>query len=496
MSHCGRRVRAGVRALALAATAGALVAACAASPAAPVPAAPAPAVGDQGVDAKLVFAHYFPPYPISIDNAPADHDYYTTEYLAPGGSAGANAAFGGLLRDRPLPRPVSDSADWRLQDLETEVQQAISAGINGFSVDLLTAADDSTLWFSDVPTLLMRAAHTVDPNFKIMLMPDISGAPRTWSVERLVDQLASWASEPAAFRLSDGRLVVSPYMAENHSAAWWSEFTQLMWSAHGISVALAPVFTTYDNQAADFAPISYAMSIWGGRNPAFNPTSGFPLDTIADAHRRGVRWMQPVSVQDYRPRDGVFDEAANTENLRNTWTIAISGGADWVQLVTWNDYSEGTSFAPSAHHGNALLDISSYYLRWFKLGKPPAIDHDALYLTHRQQLVAAQPTPPQALRMSLRPGSTPARDNAAALAFLTAPGTVTVRTGDRVTQCALPAGLGVCTAPLPTSDSDITVGADLDRSGAVVLAAESPWPVRAHPPVQDLQYTATIGVTP
>lgn len=483
--------------LALAVATGVLVAACTATPTSPASttsAAAAPMPAD--ADSKLVFAHYFPPYPISIDNAPADRDYYTTEYLAPGGSGGANAAFGGLLRDRPLPRPVSDSADWREQDLQTEVRQAISAGIDGFSVDLLTASDDSTLWFADVPTLLMRAAHTVDPNFKIMLMPDMSGTPGTWSAERLAAQLAIWASEPAAFRLSDGRLVVSPYMAENHPAAWWSDFVQVMSNAHGISVALAPVLTTYDNHAADFAPISYTVSIWGGRNPAFNPTSGFPLDSIADAHRRGMRWMQPVSVQDYRPRDGVFDEAANTENLRNTWTIAISGGADWVQLVTWNDYSEGTSFAPSAYHGTALLDISSYYLRWFKSGRAPAIDRDALYLTHRQQLVAAQPTLAQSVRMSLRPGSTPARDEVEALAFLTAPGTVNVRIGDRTTRCTLPAGVGVCTVPLTAQASDVTVGAELNRSGSVVSRAESPWPVLAHPPVQDLQYTATIGETP
>ncbi len=491
LSRIACRTRTAIVTLLTVAAAGTLLAACT-----PSPTSPTPSPSSQGADSKLVFAHYFPPYPISIDNAAADHDYYTAEYLPPGGISGANAAFGGLLRDRPVPRPVSDSPNWRSLDLETEVRQAIAAGIDGFSVDLLTASDDSTLWHADVPTLLMRAAYTVDPKFKIMLMPDMSGTIGTWNAPRLAAQLASWASEPAAYRLADGRLVVSPYMAENQSAAWWSDLIQVMSGTHGISVALAPVFTVYDKYAADFAPISYAMSIWGGRNPAFNPTTGFPLEAIADARRRGVRWMQPVSVQDYRPRDGVFDEAGNTENLRNTWMIAISGGADWVQLVTWNDHSEGTSFAPSTHHGTALLDISSYYLRWFKSGQPPVIDRDALYLTHRRQLVATPPTHPQTTRMTLRPGSTPARDNAEALVFLTAPGTVTVRAGGRIARCALPTGVGVCTVPLPTRDTDLAVSAYLDRSGVIVSAADSPWPVLAQPPVQDLQYTATIGVTP
>jgi len=29
--------------------------------------------------------------------------------------------------------------------------------------------------------------------------------------------------------------------------------------------------------------------------------------------------MQPISLQDERPNQGVFDEAENTINLRNTW---------------------------------------------------------------------------------------------------------------------------------------------------------------------------------
>lgn len=48
---------------------------------------------------------------------------------------------------------------------------------------------------------------------------------------------------------------------------------------------------------------------------------------------------------------GVYDEANNSENLRLTWQQAIDGGADWGQLVTWNDYAEGTQFAPSVHSG-------------------------------------------------------------------------------------------------------------------------------------------------
>jgi hypothetical protein len=45
--------------------------------------------------AKKVFAHYFTPYPISLDDKAADADYYTRNYLTPGGEGGKHAAYGG-----------------------------------------------------------------------------------------------------------------------------------------------------------------------------------------------------------------------------------------------------------------------------------------------------------------------------------------------------------------------------------------------------------------
>lgn len=50
-----------------------------------------------------VFAHYFTPYPISLNNKAGADDYYTKNYLNPAGESGKHAAYGGLLRDRPFP---------------------------------------------------------------------------------------------------------------------------------------------------------------------------------------------------------------------------------------------------------------------------------------------------------------------------------------------------------------------------------------------------------
>ncbi len=93
------------------------------------------AITDSG---PKVFAHYFPPYPISLDNAPSDKDYYSTDYLKVNGEGGKYAAVGGLLRDRPLGRAPLSNSNFRLADMRTEVRQAKAAGIDGFTLNIMS----------------------------------------------------------------------------------------------------------------------------------------------------------------------------------------------------------------------------------------------------------------------------------------------------------------------------------------------------------------------
>ena len=87
---------------------------------------------------KKVFGFYYPPFPISIENANPSNDYWH-RWLSPTGGNGEYAAIGGLMRDRPLPRPPL-SGNFRQLDFETEVRRAIAAGIDGFVYEALVVA--------------------------------------------------------------------------------------------------------------------------------------------------------------------------------------------------------------------------------------------------------------------------------------------------------------------------------------------------------------------
>jgi hypothetical protein len=254
-----------------------------------------------------------------------------------------------------------------------------------------------------------------------------------------------------------------------------------MKNQYDIDIAFVPCLLDYAAHVDEFAPISYGIGNWGFRSPAANSNL---LPRMADAHSRGKLWMQPVSLQDQRPYDGIYDEANNSENLRLTWNSSITGGADWVQMMTWNDYSEHTEFSPSTHTGWSPLDISSYYITKYKTGSAPAIQRDVLYVSHRRQPHAAQPTGGQSELMSLRAGSSPARDTVEVLSFLQAESVVTVNVGSQTHTYTAPAGVSARTYPLQTG----TVSARASRSSVEVAQVTSPFTVQSALPVQDLQY--------
>ncbi|MEU5146609.1 MULTISPECIES: glycoside hydrolase family 71 protein [Streptomyces] len=433
---------------------------------------------------KLVFAHYFTPYPLSLDNAAADNDYYTRNYLNPDGESGKHGRYGGLLRDRPLP-VTPKSGDWEYANLQQEVRTARAAGIDGFTLDLLSLSGKN--W--DRSNLLMAAARSVDPSFKIMLMPDMTSL-KTDDPRVLAGAIATLADASAAHRLPDGRLVVSPFKAEAKNVAWWTEVISILKTDHGIRTAFVPLFLDFGAHSGDFAPISHGFSEWGSRSYVGQESS---TRDVQRAHGMGKIWMQPVSVQDARPNQGIYDEAGNTATLRATWTRAIEDGADWVQLTTWNDYSEGSQFAPSLHNGHAYLDLTSYYLTRFKTGGWPKIVRDTLYLSARTQFADADPTGDQSLVMSLRKGSAPARDTVEVLSFLTEAASVRTTVGTAQGGHDAPAGIHAKLLPLKPGTS----AAHVVRDGKASAKVDLPFRVDHTVEVQDLQYyAATSGREP
>ncbi|MCW2804810.1 MAG: hypothetical protein JWN06_3027 [Propionibacteriaceae bacterium] len=435
-------------------------------------------VAASNTSSKKVFAHYFPPYPVSLDNKPAAQDYYTRNYLSPTGERGKHAKVGGLLRDRPRPRaPLT--GDWLIADLTAEIRQASDAGIDGFTVNIMSLSGRN--W--DITVGLMKAAKLSGRNFKIIPNLDANSGAARASTATIAKKLAELYRYPAAYKVNASQYMLSSFKAEGKSVAWWKELNRVLASQYGVKVALnAILLNSSDANLRRFAPISYSLGDWGTRNPVGVYARS---NRAAKAHSLGKKWMAGVGVQDVRPNQRKYAEARNMETLRATWNKAIAEKSDFVQLVTWNDYSEGTSFAPSVAHGETFLDVSSYYATRFKRNATPSITRDLIYVTHRRQSYKAAPlVKHQLMSPNLGGSRTAPRDTVEVTTFLKAPAKVTLKVGSSSRTFSAPKGIWTATVPLKTG----WVSASAVRTGKTVASVKSPHLVMSRLKVQDLQY--------
>jgi hypothetical protein len=427
---------------------------------------------------RKVFLHYFTPFPLSFDNKPVDDDYYRRQYLERAGENGKFAHVGGYLRQRPLGAGALPGSHWQAVNATIDVVRAERLGADGFGVDL-QQLENGRYW--DNATALFGAAEATRTGFKILIEPDTDILKAT-SAEQLVRSLIVLGRHPAAYRLSDGRLLLAPFAPEERPVAYWQSVLDGLEKA-GVSAAFLPVFNNLRAHAEAFAPICYGMSEWGNRDPA-----SVDDDAAIEVWRKlaGERaiWMEAVAPQDAQPKTSIFWESLNTELFRRCWIKAIREKAQYAHVITWNDYSEATEIEPSSGTQFLFYDLSAYFISWFKLGRPPRIIRDTIYYSHRRQIFELGHAPrPDDKPLKLL-GRGPVQNRVEMVALLTRPATLEIRQGDSVQRSDADAGLAVLQAPARLGRPILRIL----RDGKAVAEKLSDWQIAGHPAAEDPLY--------
>jgi hypothetical protein len=443
-----------------------------------------------GTVSKLVFAHYFPPYPLNRGNKTPPADYYTQKYIypAPGGyDPPAASGYKGLLRDAPYRRKALATTNWQQANAATEVGWAKEAGIDGWVVDILTLSSSTTANNTVYGNAVFAASEAA--GFYCIPMLDMTSI-NTKTEAQVADTLNHFLNYNCTLKVG-AKTVFTAFYTEGWTPAQWASLKNYMLSNYGKSLYFVGCFNHYsDISSQAYDGVCDGYGTWGNRYAGGNPTgtgSGTPKGNIADVQARGKIWMQPVSVQDSRPNQAKYWEANNTENMRNTLDIAIAGGANWIQIPTWNDFSENAHIVPSDGHGFSFLDALSYYIQWFHYNAQPAIAKDAILLTHRKHGYGDVPggVTPMVLQSG---GTTPARDTIEALFFLTASATLTITVNGTPTTWTGGPGIVTHTVALPSSAAAGAISAKITRSAVDVATVTSTLAVTSTPTVQDLKY--------
>jgi len=437
---------------------------------------------------KKVLAHYFGPYPRSINNAATiSQDNYRVYYNNP--SYSEYVTVGGMFRDRPIFRPPI-SGDYKYQDAVYYIEQARAAGIDGFYCDLLGLSGTNY----DNYLKMIQAAHDLNNGFVVAPMVDANGATASASVAQAADHIRKYAltggvgsaRRNGAWFLDDGRFVVGSFKVEGKTAAWWQSLFDQLQTAWGLTVAFVGVAVN-SNTLPNYQSIQWASGAWGyGADPKVIRAAS---NQAAASRSRGELAHGAIEFQQIRPavnNGNWFDEALNSEALRASWEKCVNENADHAQMTTWNDFSE-TPMAPSVQHGWCVLDVSTYYIARWKTGQYPTILRDCLYLSHRSQMLGATLTGPMNNPMSqnLRGGNVSAlRNDAEVLCFLTAPATITLTIDGVDHTYSAPAGLSAFHQAVTPG----AISATATRGSAVVAEVTSPVAVRTSDVSDDYGY--------
>jgi hypothetical protein len=414
-----------------------------------------------GSGSRPVIAHYFPPLPLTIDKHDPENDYYARVYLRPEGEKGKYAAYGGYLRQRPLPGPRA-----RAQiesDLRVEIARAARIGIDAFGVNLLALDGQS----ANVMSRLLKAAQETDPRFRIAIEPDMTGLRRV-TLEQLADYLLKIAKHPSVLRDSRGLLVVMPFHAESRDPSFWRDLSRRMADA-GEPIALIPDFV---NPAGfgQYAEVSASVALWGARDASAGTAQ---RQFGQHAARSGYpSWIATAAPQDMRPKGGFMFEAEGSKSFTTALLAGIEGNASALHLVTWNDYSEATELQPGSATRFAYYDLAAYHIAWFKSGTPPRIERDGFIGFHRKQLFRPGDT---SRGKAWRVRGAPAVDIVEMTAFLTAPAELRIVTGGKTFRQNANSGLHRFAVPASLGP----VSMRIVRDGTTIAACRSPWVIEA-----------------
>lgn len=431
---------------------------------------------------KKVFAHWHA-YPIRyFENVDPSIDTYS-DWLRPLDVAG------GRFRDRPLPRPPS-YGNYMLSDYQEDIRTAAAAGLDAFMMNVWYGPEDKR-WNNSIDLMFDASdefTKTQSPGFSTAFNLDVyiiaqqltaaqkaSDAEVTKIGNLWADRMAMFKNRLSYFKIG-GKHVVGFFYSNSLRPVFLKAFYERLKNQHKIT----PYFVTFNS--GETVEYRLAVKPYIGTYGAWtmapynvkNPQQG--LHDWAKAN--GARYAQSVTFTDNRPAKRVHTESGGFQTLHNSWMAAINGGADLVQLQTWNDHGEGHSHRPNTATQYVPLDLTAYYTQYFKTGRRPVINRDVVYYAHRMHLSGASPRIGPTMREST---NVALLDRVFALAFMKRGGKLQITSAGKgysvdVSDATAAAGPVLFDAPLKTNDRPVF---DLFRGSTRVLHFLSAFRIRS-----------------
>jgi len=244
---------------------------------------------------------------------------------------------------------------------------------------------------------IYQAAKELDTDFKLFFSPDAAGLGQMG--RHMVDMVERFHDHPNQFR-QQGKVVIScwagnPDRYESAIAAINEAGHEVVFVPYFFGNAYNWAMAWSPERVLDFIDREYVQGLY---NFGIDAT----VNEVIEQNATGRRMTQY--------RDKLFMAGAgptyNSANMRNMmgmegyghiWRGIIRDNADWVELVTWNDYNEDSNLMPFRWsyprevekdyyvRDETYLDVTGYYSAWFRTGAQPAITQDKVYFSYRNR---------------------------------------------------------------------------------------------------------------
>lgn len=288
--------------------------------------------------------------------------------------------------------------DSSVEDYSQEILIAQSSGLDGFVLNCGGWSEAEPHYKARV-TKIYEAAKQLETGFKLFISADMCCG---LTLEEVKDMVDSFKAHPNQFKW-EGRTVLSSFDG-------WSEFTDFMHNGFDGAAEVFFIPFYYPQPAEENTGLDGLVQIYNA-NPTIDGyfsfgAAGRPSEIIDSCRvaaefwkSKGKLYMHPITPY-YRGLRGNYRvyEHEGFAGMMKQWINAIEVGADWVQIVTWNDWSEASYVVPfgpvnktdfrDGYWGKLLsheayLGASEYFIQWYKSGVKPDILEDKVFYFYR-----------------------------------------------------------------------------------------------------------------
>ncbi len=410
-----------------------------------------------------------------------------------------------------------------LEGYQREIKDALAYGVNGFALNI---GDWRGGNYQTDTALIFKAAEGTD--FQLFISADMNGG---LSSDDILDIMRLYGKHSNYYHY-DGRAMLSTFCGEGNkepgeatSRSWWLNRIITPLKERGMPVYFVPFFYTLNYPPVpSYAQIKHDYDAWwhavcdggfdfgAGALPSYEEPS---LLRSSEArarvfHEAGKTFMAPVSPLywgDKQVSNGrVYFEYEGGKGLAAQWeSVILRQQPEWVELVTWNDFGEHSTFSPiedvskywpyadQAHPERGfykcrvgIAALNRYFISWYQQGKEPEITRDLIYYAHRTHLKDAVAVHDPRGPVTNRVG--PVKDVIYLTSLLTEPATLRARIGEASYEYELVAGLSHTEVPMEIGLPYF----ELLRDGQQVMEHHASEAIIAQPQVYNFSYASGV----